>query len=151
MGQFHIANIKLDGWKAGIAIVLLVLFMGYKVFGSREMNDPRLKEALRLEISSERLRESLPESQEALEAQDFEKLSELAEEREAKLEFIRIRSSRVPIPFFRADNQVVHVIYRWSDNPSSVKERYYDIEASGFRGWYIRRETSKAFYVLDWF
>ena len=144
-------NFQLKGWKAAAFVGALILFMGFRTLGPRAISDPSLNEALRLEIEGERIRKTLPGLTEAMEDKDYDEVDELKDEVLSKIQILETVSSKVPIPFFRDDEQVIQVTYFWSDSPSKKITRYYRVETSGFTGWFVEYETNSVSYYLDFF
>ena len=140
----------LTGWKAVCAIALLIGFVGFRTFGDRTVTDQELLSALRLELQSERTRERLPDLQRAVSARDEAATAGLVEEVTDDIEFVEVTSGKKIVAPLVSDEAVVKVRYRWNRG-GSVLERYYRVERTGLKGWYVHYRTGKVSYLLSRF
>lgn len=143
-----IAEIKLSGWMAVLAIVGLAAFALMRRANLHQAFDESGRERVRKEIANIYLRYQLPLRKAALESGDAARIREVGEANkpihaeDVRLDDVDARGS--------TDTLLVRVRYRIFDEtpPDGVDVRYFRLRRSRLLGWTTCREvTSRAYKV----
>lgn len=143
-------NLTLTGWKAGLAIVLILGFVAFKLAIQTEALDSQGAEEVRKWLAQEAMRSALPEMRKAMEdphrnARHLEELARGLQKDNFEVVSLTRHGS--------GDRIVarVEIRYRGDPPPHRPEVRYFGMEHSMLTGWRVRRETSKWSYYLTVF
>ena len=148
-------NFKLTGWKAVIAIVVLVLIIVFRIVSmSDKRTDEKLMNEINLLLQSEYLPSDVAKMKEMYETGNMEELSEFAKSMVATK--IDIKSVKASFPMFNFSTKrkdvVVKVVYtiRDADRIRESNERYdlftyYPL----VKNWRHKYKTSAVSYYLN--
>lgn len=147
-------NIKLGGWQAAVAIVVLVVLAGIRfVTFQDKMNDRNLMESLKTQIVSDYLPAETARLQAAANSGDSNRISEVAESvtgAQPKIESVKISG---PLPgFSTSEDVVVKVTYYLSEGSKSRdRKTLYLLYRHGSVGntWSYRHKTTALKYYLN--
>ncbi len=147
-------NIKLGGWQAVVAIIVLVVLAGIRfVTFQDKMNDRNLMESLKIQIVSDYLPAEAAKLQEATNSGDSDRISEAAESvtgTQPKIESVKI--SAPLLNFSTSGDVVVKVTYYLSEGSKSRdRKTLYLLYSHGSVGntWSYRHKTTAVKYYLN--
>ena len=140
-------EIKLSGWKAIAASIVVIGFLGFKFNMQTESLQTEGVEEIKKWLQMESTRAALPDLQKAVEApkQNEEYLMQMINNlQKDNIEVVSVTRRGV-------DKNIVarvEVKYKGESQPDRMNVRYYRMNYSMITGWRVERETSKWNYYL---
>jgi len=139
-------TIRLTGWKALAALVILAGFVGYRYYAMRTTLATEAADELRMWLAAEYQAAGLPELERALAAGDRAAAERSAAEIIARdrIAFVDVRARGEP------DDLVVRAEIAVDGRPPPVggAVRYFRMRYSTVTGWRLERETTALSYLL---
>jgi hypothetical protein len=147
-------NIKLGGWQAVVAIVVVIIIAGIRfVTFQDKINDRNLMDTLKTQIVSDYLPAETAKLQEATNSGDSNRISEVAESvtrAQPKIESVKISSPL--FSFSSSGDVVVRVVYSLAEG-SKTRDRktLYLLYSYGAVGntWSFKHKTTTLKYYLN--
>jgi len=143
-------TIKLTGWKAAIAAIVLLILLGVRVMTFSNNTDKELLEALNMQLMSEFYPNQVERLKAALDQTDEEKIeSGTSAVLNAELNILSVQTSYPFLDFSSPQNIVVKVTYNLDDE-AGKKEKYY-LFKHGVIGsnWQYQYESNVISYYLN--
>ena len=140
-------EMKLTGWKAIVASVVVIGFLGFKFNMQTESLQTEGVEEIKNWLQMESTRAALPDMQKAVEAprQNEEYLAQMVDNlQEDNIEVVSVTRRGV-------DKNIVarvEVKYKGETSLEGMNVRYLRMNYSMVTGWRVERETSKWSYYL---
>lgn len=139
-------TVRLTGWKALVALVVLAGFVGYRYYAMRATMATEAADELRLWLAAEYQAAGLPELEHALATGDRAAAQRSATEIIARdrIVFIGLEGRGKP------DDLVVRAEISVDGRPPPVGSavRYFRMQYSAVTGWRLTRETTAVSYYL---
>jgi hypothetical protein len=147
-------NIKLGGWQAALAILVLVVLAGLRFMAFQDKtNDGKLMDSLKTQIVSDYLPSETAKLQEATNSGDSNRISEVAESvtgAKPKIESVKI--SAPLFGFSTSGDVLVKVVYSLSEGSKSRdRKTLYLLYSHGAIGntWSYKHKTTALKYYLN--
>ena len=143
-------TIKLTGWKAAIAAIVLLILLGVRVMTFSNSTDEELLEALNMQLMSEFYPNQVERLKAALDQTDEEKIeSGTSAVLNSELNILSVQTSYPFLDFSSPQNVVVKVTYNLDDE-TGKKEKYY-LFKHGVIGnnWQYQYESNVISYYLN--
>ena len=147
-------NIKLTGWKAAVAIVILIGIFGIRLMTfSDKRDDEALMKKIELQLMTDYFPDDVETLKAALETGDTDEIEEVAQSITSTT--LNIESVQASYPLFKFSNPkkvVVKVTYSLDDDSGTRdKGTNYYLFKHGSLGnhWSYKRETTVVSYYLN--
>ena len=142
-------EVKFSKSQAIGAIIVVLVFMGFRVLTIGETHDPKLKQVVLTELRNELGGITLSQMSE-MDEDDYEGYAELSEKRD--FEDIKIYSMSVSKPLLEISSDVVAVVKVDFKLPGEERQIiYYRANHGAFGNWSIKNETFSVSYYMNFF